>query len=128
MREHRAIAQELGLSKGFIETFQLESSAAIEEEKKKVRVMMGQNEVSLKVYYEEKVDSKDKDIKTLKKLLAEKEDDVRDLIMKYNALEKRLELLMDTQTKLIDFQEKVKNIGMDNNLVKNLAELFRKYE
>ena len=35
---------------------------------------------------------------------------------------------METQTKLVDFQEKVKNLGMDNNLVKNLAELFRKYE
>jgi hypothetical protein len=57
----------------------------------------------------------------LKKQLAEKEDDVRELIVKYNALEKRLQLLMETQNKLVYFQEQVKNLGMDNNLVKNLA-------
>lgn len=38
---------------------------------------MNQSEVSLRVYFEEKVDSKDKDIRSLKKQLAEKEDDLR---------------------------------------------------
>ena len=47
---------------------------------------MGASEVSLKQYYEDKVRSKDKDIKSLQALLAEKEFDVRDLIVKYNAL------------------------------------------
>lgn len=33
---------------------------------------------------------------------------------------------METQSKLRDFEEKIKNLGLDNNLVKNMAELFKK--
>ena len=52
------MAQELGLKKGFIETLQLESCAAIEDEKSKIKVMMGNSEMSLKEYYEEKINSR----------------------------------------------------------------------
>ena len=34
--------------------------------------------------------SKEKDIESLQKVVAEKEEDIRDLIVKYNGLEKRL--------------------------------------
>ena len=36
---------------------QLESCAAIEDEKEKMRVMMGKNEVAMKDYYEMKISS-----------------------------------------------------------------------
>lgn len=48
VRENRSLAGELGLKKGYIETLQLESCAAIEDEKSKLRIMMGNNEVSMK--------------------------------------------------------------------------------
>jgi hypothetical protein len=35
-------------------------------------------------------------------------------------------MAMEAQDKLTDFEEKIKNIGLDNNLVKNFAELFNK--
>ena len=35
-------------------------------------------------------------------------------------------MAMEAQEKLTDFEEKIKNIGLDNNLVKNFAELFNK--
>ncbi len=34
---------------------------------------------------------------------------------------------METNTKLREFEEKIKNLGLDNNLVKNMAELFKKW-
>ena len=57
-RENRSLQQELGLRAGFIETMQLESSAAIEDEKSKVKILMGKNEVALKDYYETKLISR----------------------------------------------------------------------
>ncbi len=48
------------------------------------------------------------------------------MIVKYNGLEKRMEALLASQEKLRDLEEKIKNLGMDNNLVKNMAELFNR--
>lgn len=86
--------------------------------------MMGNSELSLKEYYEDKIKSREKDISHLQAVLAGKEQDIRDLIVKYNGLEKRLEMLLESQEKVRDFEEKVKNLGLDDNLVKNMAELF----
>lgn len=70
---NQSIAQELGLKKGFIETLQLESNAAIEEEKNKLRGIMGSHEVTLKEYFEEQIKSKNKDIESLQRKVVEKE-------------------------------------------------------
>lgn len=88
--------------------------------------MMGNNEVSMKEYFEEKIASREKDIEHLQTVLAGKEQDIRDLIVRYNGLEKRMETLLASQEKLRDLEEKVKNLGLDNNLVKNMAELFNR--
>lgn len=71
-RENRALAGELGLKKGYIETLQLESCAAIEDEKSKMRIMMGNNEVSMKEYFEDKLASRERDIEHLQTVLAGK--------------------------------------------------------
>lgn len=86
VRENRSLAAELGLKKGYIETLHLESSAAIEDEKSKLRALLGNSELSLKEYFEDKLNSKDKDIEHLQAVLAGKEQDIRDLIVKYNGL------------------------------------------
>lgn len=124
VRENRAIAGELGLKKGHVETLQLESCAAIEDEKGKMRLMMGNSEMSLKEYFEDKLASREKDVDHLQAVLAGKEQDIRDLIVKYNGLEKRLEALLASQEKLRDLEERVKSLGMDANLVKNMVEIF----
>jgi hypothetical protein len=121
-----SLAQELGLSKGFIESLQLESNAAIEDERSKLKAFLGTHEIGIREYFEDKIKSKEKDVDALRRLLSEKEECIRELIVKYNGLEKRLELMMETQSKLRDFEEKIKNLGLDNNLVKNMAELFKK--
>jgi hypothetical protein len=51
---------------------QLESSAAIEDEKSKVKILMGKNEVALKEYFEGKLTSREHDNQNLRKQLAEK--------------------------------------------------------
>ena len=80
----------------------------------------------MKEYFEDKLASRERDITHLQSVLAGKEQDIRDLIVKYNGLEKRMEALLASQDKLRDLEEKVKNLGLDNNLVKNMAELFNR--
>ncbi len=58
--------------------------------------------------------------------MSEKEEDIRELILKYNALEKRFDMAMEAQDKIREFEEKIRQLGLDNNLVKNMAELFNK--
>lgn len=65
-----SLAQQLGLSKGFIESLQLESNAAIEDEKTKLKAFLGTHEIGLKQYFDDKIKSKDKDIDSLQKLLS----------------------------------------------------------
>lgn len=57
--------------------------------------------------------------------LAEKETDLRDIITKYKDLERKLALALESIDKLTDLENRVLNLGMDNNLIKNLAELFK---
>ena len=58
--------------------------------------------------------------------MSEKEEDIRELILKYNGLEKRFDMAMEAQDKIREFEEKIRQLGLDNNLVKNMAELFNK--
>jgi hypothetical protein len=73
---------------------QLESSAAIEDEKSKVKILMGKNEVALKDYYENKLLSREHDNDSLRKQLAEKDADLRGIATRYSHLERRLRELM----------------------------------
>lgn len=57
----------------------------------------------------------------LKQQLAEKEENIRELLIQFAALEKRFDMMMETNTKVRDFEEKVKNLGLDTNLIKNMA-------
>ena len=46
------------------------------------------------------------------------------VLVKYKDLENSLEKTMETMKKRTDLEKKVVSLGMDRNLVKNLAELF----
>lgn len=102
-RENRALQQQLGLHAGFLQTMQLQSNAAIEDEKSKVKILLGKNEVALKDYYEAKLSSRDQDVDSLRRQLTEKEADLRQIVVKYAHLERRLKELLDAQSKLTDF-------------------------
>lgn len=100
---------------------QLESSAAIEDERSKMKILMNENEVAMKDYYETKLMTRGKDIAALQEQLQEKEADIRQLIVKYNQLEKRLKELLDSQERLSELEKKIVNLGLDQNLVKNMS-------
>lgn len=87
---------------------------------------MNQSEVAMKDYYENKLNSKERDIEHLKKQMTEKDYDLRAVIAKYNGVEKKLKQLLEAQNKLTDFENKITQLGLDQNLVKNMAELFKK--
>lgn len=53
-------------------------------------------------------------------------DQIRELVAKYNELEKNLKDLLESQKRLTDFENRVINLGMDQNLIKNMAELLRR--
>lgn len=59
-RDHKNVMVELGIRNGFVETMQLESCAAIEQERTKVKVLMNKNEMSMKNYYEDKIANREK--------------------------------------------------------------------
>ena len=87
---------------------------------------MGKNEVSMKEYYESKLTSRDQDNLNLKKQLTEKEADLRTVTYKCNEGERKLNDMVEANKKLSDFENKLVNLGLDQNLVKNMAELFFK--
>lgn len=103
----------------------MESSVALESQKDATHRNRNEKEHSIKSFYEESLRTKDKDIDDLQKKLLVKEADLKELILKYNALEKKLSALVETQDRLRDFENKVMNIGADANLLKNMAEMIR---
>lgn len=88
---------------------------------------MNENEVAMKDYYETKLATKNKDISGLQAQLHQKQKDIRQLIVKYNQLEKRLKELLESQERLSQFEKKIVNLGLDQNLIKNMSELFIRY-
>jgi septal ring factor EnvC (AmiA/AmiB activator) len=82
-------------------------------------------ENKLKKFYNDQIKSKEKEIEELKRRLYEKDSDNRDIENKVADFERKLQTMMDGQTKLRDLEVRTMNLGMDNNLVKNTAELFK---
>lgn len=57
----------------------------------------------------------------MKEQLREKDIDLRALISKYNELENKLAEVLKVHDKFSLLENRIMNLGMDNNLVKNLA-------
>lgn len=91
-----------------------------------MKILLGKNEVALKDYYETKLASREQDNASLRTQLTEKESDLRQIAVKYAHLERRLKELLEAQSNLTDFENKIIHLGLDQNLIKNLGELFRK--
>ena len=48
------------------------------------------------------------------------------MVNKYNEVKRKLSEMLEAQDKLSDFENKLVNLGLDQNLIKNMAELFMK--
>lgn len=64
----------------------MESSVALETSKEAAQRNRNEKEQSLRGFYEESLRTKDRDIDDLQKKLQLKEADLKELILKYNAL------------------------------------------
>ena len=80
----------------------------------------------MKDYYESKIAGRELDNQNIKKQLYEKATDLRNVVAKYAQLELRLKDVLESQEKLTDFENKMLNLGLDQNLIKNMAELFKR--
>ncbi len=65
-KENKSLQQDLGLKAGFIQTMQLQSQAAIEDEKSKMKILMGESQIAMKTYFEDRIASRDRDNNNLK--------------------------------------------------------------
>lgn len=124
-RQLNSHSKEIALHKDNLEVIRMESSVALEEQKDASSKNKQSQQTSMKSFYEETLNSKNRDIEDLKHKLTEKDSDLRDLIVKYNALEKKLAALLETQEKLRDFETKVVSLGQDTNILKNMAEMIK---
>lgn len=124
-RQLNSHSKEIALHKDNLEVIRMESSVALEEQKDASSRNKQSQQTSMKSFYEETLNSKNRDIEDLKHKLTEKDSDLRDLIVKYNALEKKLAALLETQEKLRDFETKVVSLGQDTNILKNMAEMIK---
>lgn len=48
------------------------------------------------------------------------------MVDRYHQVERKLKDVLGAQDKLTDFENKIIHLGLDQNLAKNMAELFRK--
>lgn len=62
----------------------------------------------------------------LKEMISSKEEKITSLVQKYQELEKTMKSTLDKIRRRTELETKVMNLGMDNNLVKNMAEIVRK--
>lgn len=75
--------------------------------------------------YKEQMESKSREIEQLKRRLLMKEQDLREGENREKDLEMRLEGFVQLLKTKSDLEKKVMSLGMDNNLIKNQAELFK---
>lgn len=93
-RQLHSHSKEITVHRENMEVIRMESSVALEEQKDSANKNRQMQESSLKTFYEDTIKAKNKDIEDLKHKLNEKETDLRDLIVKYNVLEKKLAALL----------------------------------
>lgn len=66
-----------------------------------------------------------KQIEELRKQLAYKEQDLRNKAEDYHLLEQKMTLVIESQDKLRNIEHRIINLGQENNLVKNFAEIIK---
>ena len=83
-------------------------------------------EDNLKRYYSEEIQKLEDDIASLRKQLAYKEEDLRSKDDSIHKLQLKLDTVLQSQETLRGMEDKVLQLGQENNIVKNIAEVARK--
>lgn len=80
--------------------------------------------IPMKEHYERVIDELKKDKDLLKENNSVQAEQITQLVAKYQDLERTLHKTLSTMKKHSELNQKVMELGMDQNLVKNLAEMF----
>ena len=104
----------------------MESEVSINDEEEKHRSVFKNSEDALRDYFERKIKELEAGKKELQQINSTQSEQISELVAKYNALERNLKELLETQKRLTDCETRVINLGMDQNLIKNMAELLRR--
>ena len=104
----------------------MESEVNINDEKEKRQSVAKNSEDALREYFERKIKELEADKKELQQINTTQSEQISELVAKYNSLERNLKELLETQKRLTDFETRVLNLGMDQNLIKNMSELLRR--
>ena len=94
----------------------MESEVSINDEEEKHRSVFKNSEDALRDYFERKIKELEADKKELQQINSTQSEQISELVAKYNALERNLKELLDTQKRLMDCETRV-NLGMDQNLI-----------
>jgi hypothetical protein len=78
-----------------------------------------------KKFYEGRISTLEQEKADLKEVISSKEEKITSLVQKYQELEKTMKSTLAKIKKRTELETKVMNLGMDNNLVKNMAEILR---
>ena len=76
-------------------------------------------------FYEGRIATLEQEKTDLKEMISSKEEKITSLVQKYQELEKTMKSTLDKIRRRTELETKVMNLGMDNNLVKNMAEIVR---
>lgn len=122
----KKLEHDVALANGHLETFRMESEVNINDEKEKHRSVAKMSEDSLREYFERKIRELEADKAELQRINTTQSEQISELVVRYNELERNLKELLESQKRLTDFESRVINLGMDQNLIKNMAELLRR--
>lgn len=121
-----SLEHQLNLTRGDIETVRFEQEAAANDERGKTQESIGRAQSGLKEYYEKRIKDLEGDKQELQGINSTQSQQIDGLVVKYKQLEEALKALLESQRKLGDLETKIVHLGVDNNLVKNLAELVKR--
>lgn len=112
--------------KGDIERLNIESQINSEDAKKHYKAISDKNLQEMKGFFERRVRELENDKTELARINSNQTEQITELIKKYRQMEDAMKELVRQAKKRGDLENRIIHLGMDNNLVKNMAELFHK--
>lgn len=112
--------------KANVEHLEIESQINSEDAKKHYKVVADKNLAEMKGFYERRLLELEGDKRDLSRINSSQTERIAELVKKYKQAEGAMRELMRQAKKRGDLESRIIELGMDNNLVKNMAEIFHK--
>jgi DNA repair exonuclease SbcCD ATPase subunit len=112
--------------KAEIERLNIENQINSEDAKKHYKGISEKNLQEMRGFYDRRVRELEGDKAELARINSSQTEQITELVRKYKGLEEAMRELVRQARKRGDLEARIISLGMDNNLVKNMAELFHK--